>query len=58
MKTKEEETITKLLKENNRLLTEISKKLTMTNILAWISFIVIIIYTIGLIFKALNFHIL
>ena len=58
MKTEKEETITELLKENNLLLTEISKKLTMTNILAWISFIGIIIYTIGLIFKALNFHIL
>ena len=56
METEKEDTITELLKENNRLLTEISKKLTMTNILAWISFIGIIIYTIGLIFKALNFH--
>lgn len=58
METEKEDTITELLKENNRLLTEISKKLTMTNILAWISFIGIIIYTIGLIFKTLNFHIL
>ena len=57
METEKEDTITELLKENNRLLTEISKKLTMTNILAWISFIGIIIYTISLI-KALNFHIL
>ena len=58
METEKEDTITELLKENNHLLTEISKKLTMTNILAWTSFIGIIIYTIGLIFKALNFHIL